>query len=135
VGRMGRIVVHLALLAGGALVLAGCGFADSHASLPEFMRARAADPPPPEPPPDVRQLVRKNLDSVFVVASDPQRVRVSPPLHEAYGSGWTACVTAELTSVTGRPLGSETYRITIKDGAIMDRQRDDNCASENYEPI
>src|SRR5512142_136229 len=74
VGRMGRIVVHLALLAGVALVLAGCGFADSHASLPEFMRTRTAELPPPEPPPDVRQLVRKNLDSVFVAASNPQRV-------------------------------------------------------------
>ncbi|MGA7997076.1 MAG: hypothetical protein WCA28_19525 [Bradyrhizobium sp.] len=132
---MGRIVVHLALLAGVAIVLAGCGFADSHALLPEFMRTRTAELPLPEPPPDVRQLVRKNLDSVFVAASNPQQVRVSPPLHEAYGSGWTACVTAELTSVTGRPPGSETYRITIKDSAIMDRQRDDNCASENYEPI
>jgi hypothetical protein len=135
VGRMGRIVVHLALMAGGALVLAGCGFADTHASLPEFMRTRAIEPPPPELPPDVRQLVRKNLDSVFVASSNPQQVRVSPPLHEAYGSGWTACVTAELTSVMGRPLGSETYRITIKDGTIMDRQRDDNCASQSYEPI
>jgi hypothetical protein len=132
---MGRIVVHLAVMAGAALALAGCGFADSHASLPEFMRTKAINPPPPEPPPDVRQLVRKNLDSVFVASSNPREVRVSPPLHEAYGSGWTACVTAELTSVTGQPLGSETYRITIKDGAIMDRQRDDNCASESYEPI
>jgi len=138
VGRMGRIVVHLALMAGGALVLAGCAFADSHASLPDFMREKAIDPPPPEPPPDVRQLVRKNLDSVFVAASNPREVRVSKPLHEPGGPGWTACVTAELTSVMGRPLGSETYHITISDGAIMDRRRaeaDDNCTSERYEPI
>jgi hypothetical protein len=72
---------------------------------------------------------------VFVAASNPQKVRVSPPLHEAGGPGWTACVTAELTSVMGRPLGSETYRITINDGAITDRRRDDNCASESLEPI
>ncbi|SHH60438.1 hypothetical protein [Bradyrhizobium erythrophlei] len=132
---MGRIVVHLALMAGAALVLAGCGLADSHAVLPEFLRTRAIEQPPPEPPPDVRQLVRKNLESVFVAASNPQKVRVSPPLHEAGGPGWTACVTAELTSVMGRPLGSETYRITINDGAITDRRRDDNCASESFEPI
>jgi len=130
-----RRAQHCALLGLAVLVLAGCGFADTHASLPEFMRTRAIEPPPPEPPPDVRQLVRKNLDSVFVASSNPQQVRVSPPLHEAYGSGWTACVSAELTSVMGRPLGSETYRITIKDGTIMDRQRDDNCASQSYEPI
>jgi hypothetical protein len=135
---MGRIIVHLALGLGGALALAGCGFADSHASLPEFMRSRGIDPPPPEPPPDVRLLVRKNLDSVFVAASNPRQVRVSPPLHEPGGTGWTACVTAELTSVTGRPLGSETYRITIRDGAITDRRRaeaDDNCGSDSYEPM
>jgi hypothetical protein len=132
---MGRIVVHLALMAGSALALAGCGLADSHAALPEFLRTRVIEQPPPEPPPDVRQLVRKNLESVFVAASNPQKVRVSPPLHEAGGPGWTACVTAELTSVMGRPLGSETYRITIKDGAITERRRDDNCASESFQPI
>jgi len=56
---MGRIVVHLALMAGSALVLAGCGLADSHAVLPEFLRTRAIEQPPPEPPPDVRRLVQK----------------------------------------------------------------------------
>jgi len=132
---MGRIVVHMALIAGSALTLAGCGLADSHAALPEFLRTRAIEQPPPEPPPDVRQMVRKSLDSVFVAASNPQNVRVSPPLHEAGGPGWTACVTAELTSVTGRPLGSETYRVTINDGAITDRRRDDSCAAEKFEPI
>ncbi len=135
---MRRVIVHAALMAGGALVLAGCGIADSRSPVPEFMRAKALDPPPPEPPPDVRQMVRKNLDSVFVAASNPRQVRVSPPHHEANGPGWTACVRAELTSVMGRPLGSETYRITISGGAIVDRRRaetDDNCASESYEPI
>ena len=54
------------------------------------------------------------------------------------GAGWTACVRAELTSVMGKPLGAETYRITISGGMIIDRRRaepDDNCASETYEPI
>jgi hypothetical protein len=135
---MGRIIVHAALMAGAALALAGCGFADSRAPVPEFMRAKPAEPPPPEPPPDVRQLVRDNLDSVFVAASNPRGVRISPPRHEPNGPGWTACVRAELTSVTGRPLGSETYRITIGNGAIVDRRRaesDDACASESFEPI
>ena len=122
-------------MAGVALVLAGCGFADSHAALPEFLRTRAIEQSPPEPPPDVRQLVRKNLDSVFVAASNPQNVRVSQPLHVVAGAGWTACVTAELTSVMGRPLGSVTYRITINDDAITGRRRVDNCASESFEPV
>ncbi len=135
---MRRIIVRAAVMAGGALLLAGCGLPTAIASLPEFMRAKAIDPPPPEPPPDVRQLVRKNLDAVFVAASNPRQVRVSPPHRVPSGPGWTACVRAELTSATGRPLGTQTYRITISDGAIVDRRRveaDDNCASESYEPV
>lgn len=135
---MRRVIVHAALMAGGALVLAGCGIADSRSPAPEFMRGRAADPPPPEPPPDVRELVRKNLDSVFLAASNPREVQVSPPHHDVRGPGWTACVRAELTSVMGQPLGAETYRITIGGGMIIDRRRaesDDTCASESYEPI
>jgi hypothetical protein len=135
---MRRIIGHTAAMAGAALLLAGCGFADSRSSVPEFMRIKAVDPPPPEPPPDVRDLVRKHLDFVFTAASNPRQVRVSPPLHEPNGSGWIACVRADLTSVNGRPLGAETYRITISGGVIVDRRRaeeDDNCASENFEPI
>src|SRR5260370_16821377 len=106
---MGRIVVHLALMARSALVLAGCGLADSHAVLPEFLRTRAIEQPPPEPPPDVRQLIRKNLESVFVAASNPQKVRVSPPLHEAGGPGWTPCVTPKLSSLMRLPFSSSPY--------------------------
>jgi hypothetical protein len=135
---MRRIVLHGALIAGGALVLAGCGMADSRSPVPEFMRSKASDPPPPEPPPDVRELVRQNLNSVFVAASNPRRVRVSPPRRELRGPGWTACVSADLISVIGKPLGAETYRITISGGVIVDRRRvesQDNCASETYEPV
>ena len=133
-----RIVVHMALMAGGALALAGCGIADSRSAVPEFMRAKAGDPPPPEPIPDVKQLVRERLDSVFVTSSAPQQVRVSPPRHDLRGLGWTACVRAELTSSTGKPLGEETYRITINSGVIVDRRRaeaEDTCAFESYQPI
>jgi hypothetical protein len=102
------------------------------------MRAKAAEPPPPEAPPDVVQLVRDRLDSVFMAASNPQKVRVSPPRHELRGLGWTACVKAELTSANGKPLGEETYRITINNGVIMDRRRteaEDTCATESYQAI
>jgi hypothetical protein len=135
---MRRIIVHAVLIAGGALMLAGCGFADSRSPLPEFMRAKAGDPPPPEPPPDVGQLVHKNLESVFVANSYPRQVRVSPPRRDLHGSGWTACVRAELTSAMGKPLGPQTYRVTISGGAIVDRRRveaDDTCDSETYEPV
>jgi hypothetical protein len=134
---MGRIVVYAALMAGGALALGGCGLADSRALVPDFMRAKAGDPPI-EPPPNVEQLVREGLDSVFVASSNPQRVRVSPPRHDLRGLGWTACVRAELTSAMGKPLGEETYRITISSGVIIDRRRaepEDTCAFESYQPI
>ena len=106
-------IVHAALMAGAVLTQASCGIADSRSPVPEFMRARATEPMPPEPPPDVSRLVREQLDSVFIAASYPRQVQVSPPLHEPQGSGWAACVRAELTSATGQPLGAQTYRITI----------------------
>jgi len=123
---------------GGALALAGCGIADSRSPVPEFMRSKASEPPPLEAPPDVKQLVREKLDSVFLAASYPRDVRVSPPRGDLHGAGWTACVRADLTSATGQPLGTQTYRVTINDGAILDRRRvegDDTCTSETYEPI
>lgn len=135
---MGRIFVHAAVMTGAALVLAGCGLADSRAPVPEFMRVKASETPPLEPAPDVRQMVREKLDSVFVAASNPRQVRVSPPRRDLHGPGWTACVRAELTSAMGQPLGTETYRITITGGVIVDRRRiesDDNCTSESFEPI
>jgi len=134
---MWRFVVQLALTAGMALAISACGFADMRAPLPEFMRAKAPDPVAPEPPPDVKRLVRENLESVFTAASRPARVRVSPPLHEPSGPNWTACVRADLSSVVGAPLGTQTYRITIGGNVIIDRRRseDDNCVSETYEPI
>ena len=135
---MGRVVVHIALIAGGALLLGACGFADVRSPVPEFMRARAPEPTPREAPPDVRRIVAEKLDSVFTAASQPRQVRVSAPRPELRGVGWTACVKAELVSVTGKPLGTQTYRISISNGLIADRHRveaDDTCASESYEPV
>lgn len=120
------------------MALGGCGFADVRSPVPEFMRAKEADPPPPEPPPDVKRLVHDNLNAVFVADSYPRDVRVSSPHHEVRGTGWTACVRAEVNSATGKPIGAQTWRITINSGTIIDRRRadpDDNCESENYDPI
>ena len=135
--RMWRGFFHIAFIAGAALMLAACGFADSHAYLPSFMRAKESEPPPPEPPPDVKQMVRDNLNSVFISTSNPRQVWVSPPHHDPREPAWNACVRAELTNAVGK-RGTETYRITIAGGTIVDRRRveaDDNCVSESYEPI
>jgi hypothetical protein len=132
-----RIVAHAAWLA-AALALGACGFADSRAPVPEFMRMKEADPAPPEPPPDVRKVVREQLEFVFVTTSNPREVQVAPPHHEVRGLGWTACVRALLTSATGTALGTQTYIVTISGGKVIDRRRaeaDDICGTESYQPI
>lgn len=133
-----RVFVHSVWLAAGALALAGCGLADVRSPVPEFMRAKAPDPAPPEPPPDLKGILRDRLDSVFTAASRPSHVRVSAPRHEPVGTAWTACVKAELNSVIGKPLGTQTYRVTITGDMIVERRRveeEDTCATESYEPI
>ena len=132
-----RIVAHVALIA-GALALGACGFADSRAPVPEFMRLKEAEQAPPEPPPDVKRVVRDQIDVVFINTSYPREVHVAPPHHEVRGQGWTACVRAQLTSATGSALGPQTYIVTIASGKVIDRRRaeaDDICGSEVYEPI
>jgi hypothetical protein len=135
---MGRVFVHIALMAAVALALAGCGFTDARSPVPEFMRLKDPEPPPLETPPDVRRIVGEKLDSVFLAAAQPTGVQVSTPRHDLRGPGWTACVKAEVTSVTGKPLGTQTYRILITEDVVSDRRHaapEDNCASESYEPI
>jgi hypothetical protein len=113
---MRRIDVHVALVAGAALALGGCGFGDVRAPLPEFMRAKAPEPPPLEPVPDIKHMLREKLDAVFTPASQPTQIRVSEPRPNLRGPGWTACVKAEVVSVTGKPLGTQTYRVEISGG-------------------
>src|SRR6266404_1591662 len=130
---MWRGMVSALAMAGAAAALAGCGSADSHATLPKMMLAREAEPRQLDPQPDIKQLLRDKLDSVFTAASHPRHVRVSPPRRQPNGPGWTACVKAEVTSVVGRSLGSQTYLATISGGVIQDRRRveaEDNCGSE-----
>jgi hypothetical protein len=134
---MGRGILTIALTATVALALTGCGLADSHAVWPDFMKTKTVERTL-EAPPDARLLVRQHLDAVFTTGSDPHEVQVSPARHDLRGAGWTACVRANLTSATGKPLGQQTYRVNINDGVILDRQRvdgDDTCFSETFEPI
>lgn len=131
-------IIQLALISGAAAMLAACGVADSRSPVPDFMRAKTAEPPPHEQSPNVKELVRDHLESVFVSTSSPRDVEVTPPHQNPHGPGWMACVRAEVTSATGRPVGAQTYRIIIRDGEIVDRRRvdvGDNCASESYEQI
>jgi hypothetical protein len=135
---MRRIGFSIALIVSAAWLLGGCGFGDVRSPLPEFMRAKAPEPPPLEPAPDIKRLLREKIDSVFTAASQPTQVRVSEPRPNLRGPGWTACVKAEVVSVTGKPLGTQTYRVEISGGVIADRRQidpEDTCATESYEPI
>ncbi|QOZ44240.1 hypothetical protein XH89_12630 [Bradyrhizobium sp. CCBAU 53340] len=132
-----RIIARVAMLV-GTLVLGACGFADSRAPVPDFMRIKEAEQQLPEPPPDVKRVVREQIEVVFLNTSYPREVQVALPHHEVRGTGWTACVRAQLTSATGSALGTQTYIVTISGGKIVDRRRaeaDDICGSEAYEPI
>jgi hypothetical protein len=126
------------LVLGSALPLSACGIADSRAPVPEFMRAKTSEISEPESPPDLARILHDNLGAVFSAESHPDHVRVSAPNRDPHGLGWTACVRAEFVSVTGTPLGTQTYRIFVKQGEIFDRRRvdeNDNCNSEKYMPV
>jgi hypothetical protein len=132
-----RIIAQAALLA-GVLPLGACGFADSRAPVPEFMRIKEAEQAPPESSPDVKRVVREQIEFVFLSTSNPREVHVATPHREVRGPGWTACVRAQLTSATGSALGAQTYIVTITGGKVVDRRRaeaDDICGSESYQPI
>ncbi|MGY4461900.1 hypothetical protein [Bradyrhizobium sp. LB13.1] len=88
-----RIIAQAVLLA-GVLALGACGFADSRAPVPEFMRIKEAEQAPPESPPDVKRVVREQIEFVFLSTSNPREVHVATPHREVRGPGWTACVRA-----------------------------------------
>ncbi len=89
---MRRLVLRVVGLATAALALSACGFADIRSPVPEFMRAKAPEPVAPEAAPDIKQLLRGNLESVFTAASRPTNVRAAPPRRSPQGASWTACV-------------------------------------------
>lgn len=135
---MRRVGLYIALMVGAALTLGGCGFGDIRSPLPEFMRAKAPEPPALEPAPDIKRMLKEKIDSVFTAASQPSNVRVSEPRPNLRGPGWTACVKAEVVSVTGKPLGTQTYRVEISGGVIADRRQvepEGTCTIESYEPV
>jgi hypothetical protein len=135
---MRRGIVRIAGVMGMALGLAGCGLADSHASLPEFMRVRSNDVRPSDPQPDIRKILQDTPNSVFTPESHATGIQISALRRMPNGSGWTVCVRADLTSVVGRPIGTQTYLAMIEHNVVVDRRRseaDDNCTTEAYTPL
>ncbi|CCD92285.1 conserved exported hypothetical protein [Bradyrhizobium sp. ORS 375] len=120
-----------------ALLLPGCA-ADNQSRLPAFMRVKEAEPAPPEAPPDVALLVRKNLDMIFVVTTQPRALEATSAKRTDRGDAWTACVRARIVSIAGAPLPKQTYRLTIRQNEIIDRRRagpSDSCDPEIFKPI
>src|SRR3954452_24650035 len=133
--RMLRIIAHAALLA-SALALGACGFADSRAPVPEFMRMKEAEQPPPESPPTSNASCASRSNSSS--SARPIRVRCMSPHPIVRCGDRVGQLASELTSATGSPLGPQTYIVTISGGKVVDRRRaeaDDICGSESYEPI
>jgi hypothetical protein len=119
-------------------VLAGCGLADNHSFLPAAFRA--PDPPArqPEPEPDIHTLVQSELAGLFTDAARPTAIRVSPPQPGVVGLIWIACIKANITGMTGNPIGVQTVMIEIADGKIRSRRRADDsgiCGQVPYEPL
>jgi hypothetical protein len=129
---MGRLPLIAVVVLAAAL--AAC---DSNARLsPDFLKL----PPPPvaeaEPEPDARQIVRDNLAIIFASQATPKNVAVSRPVKARFG--WTTCVRASVSSITGTAVGQQTFLLPIERGKAGIRQRVDKahaCATETYEPI
>jgi len=117
-----------------AAVLAAC---DSNARFsPAFMKVPAPPVAEAEPEPDAKQIVRENLAIIFASQSAPKNVTVSRPVKGRFG--YTTCVRADVSAITGARIGTQTHLLQIERGKIGGRQRVDQthaCAVESYEPV
>jgi hypothetical protein len=123
-----RVVVIVAI----APVMAACGM--SFFAVPQSKSKVQA----PDPMPDTVQLIRDNLSAVFPSTTKVDHVLVAPPRHDLHGLGWTACVKANVTGMSGTPIGIETFVVSIEGGKIGDRRRaepQNRCEAESYSAI
>jgi hypothetical protein len=121
-----------------ALLLSGCGLADSHSTfVPQPFRA-------PEPQqlqaetPDVRALVLADPNGLFLSSASPRNIRISPAQPSIPGLSWTACVKADVTGMSGNIISDQILQIEIAAGKIRDRRRADAkspCIHATYEPL
>jgi hypothetical protein len=121
-----------------AIPLCGCGAVDSQVTyVPAFFRQPAPNAVEIEQPPDVHLIVRNNISAIFMAAASPNNISVSFPIPAQYG-GWTTCVKATTTGVTGRSLGTQTYLVNIEHDQIGQRVHVDDthwCAKETYQSL
>jgi hypothetical protein len=135
---MGSVLARIQVVAAAAIVLAGCGYADSHANLPKFFRQPEQPPREPEAAPDVKRLVRDNVASLFAASAHPRNIAASPPRRDPRGSGWTVCIKASVSGMSNQDIGLQTFVVSIENGRIWNRHRagvEDKCDAEAYEPL
>jgi hypothetical protein len=121
-----------------AAPLLGCGAVDSQLSSVPAVFRQSAPKVAEEERPDIRLLVRNNIEAIFTAAAMPSHISISAPLRAKKG-GWTTCVRAATIGITGKTLGVQTYLIGIDHGQIGQRDRVDDathwCGRETYEPL
>jgi len=127
---------HILLLALPLGLLCGCAV-DSHISYVPDVLKQTAEQPAIEQPPDVAAILRGDLKAVFTETSLPSNIRFSNPVPAKLG-GWDTCIKGNVTGVTGRQMGNQTFLVNIDRGKIGRRQRVDDahwCARQAYKPI
>jgi hypothetical protein len=126
---MWRSALRMTAIAVAIFPLWGCGWA-----------WRSPTPPPrePDPAPNMQDLLRGNIGSVFAEQSHAQNVMTSAPRRNPASYGWTACVRASVTSVAGGSIGPRTYLVYIDGGKLGLRrlaEKADGCDAEHYERV
>ena len=136
--KMGTALVRAAIFAGMIILLSDCSSFDIHSVLPQLPNQTTAPTWRPDPEPDTVQLVRANIDYIFSPQAHAQNISVTPPRRASDGSGWTACVKANITSIGGSLVTQHTYLVFIHGGHIEDRRAaspENRCSSETYQAL
>jgi hypothetical protein len=121
-----------------AVLLSGCGLADSRSTfVPQAFRAPEIPQAPAETP-DVRALVLADPNGLFLSSASPRNVRFSQAQPSIPGLSWTACIKADVTGMSGNTINDQILQIEIAAGKIRDRRRADAngpCMHAAYEPL
>lgn len=121
-----------------AVLLSGCGLADSHSTfVPQAFRAPEIPQAQAETP-DVRALVLADPNGLFLSSASPHNIRISQAQPSIPGLSWMACIKADVTGMSGNVINDQIIQIEIAAGKIRDRRRADNdspCLRAAYEPL
>jgi hypothetical protein len=118
-------------------LLTGCGLADQHATwVPQILRQAGTEPARPEPEPDVKELVRTGVDTLFT--KHPIAVSLSRARRNDLGTGFTACVRALVAGPMNPEPQPVTLVLAIEHGRVAERHRaapEDGCTMEAHQKV